>query len=192
MMRIKFKGKHSDIEVWKRTSVHPNYFISKKGRLWSLSTHIIGHGNPDKDGYYRHTFGSRNNQQNIRIHKLVATHFIPNPNNFETIDHIDGNKKNNNVTNLQWMSRGDNVRKSNLKNNHNPVRRCVICLETQKIYRNAVDAAKDTGVYPVSVLNCCKGINQATYPDYPSRERRIHWRYATKAEEEAYMSEIKS
>jgi hypothetical protein len=44
------------------------------------------------------------------IHRLVAMSFIPNPNNLETVNHKDGNRHNNHVDNLEWMSRADNIR----------------------------------------------------------------------------------
>ncbi len=44
------------------------------------------------------------------VHSLVAEHFIPNPNNLKTVNHIDGNKLNNHYTNLEWLSDADNKR----------------------------------------------------------------------------------
>ena len=48
--------------------------------------------------------------KNIPIHRLLATHFIDNPNNLETVNHKDKNKLNNNLENLEWCSRVDNVK----------------------------------------------------------------------------------
>lgn len=47
---------------------------------------------------------------NTTLHRLVALAFIPNPNNLKTINHIDGNKLNNNVKNLEWLSNEDNIK----------------------------------------------------------------------------------
>lgn len=183
MQTMKYKGKFSDIERWKRIKKYPNFFISSKGRLWNTSSHNIWCENLDKDGYYRKTFGSGKDQENIRIHKLVATHFIPNPLNLETIDHIDGNKTNNDITNLQWMSRGDNVRKSFLGdfgvNRSKPMHKKIMCLETGIIYDSACQAQKDTGAYANSILLCCKYIYKATY--LPNGNK-LHWRYVTESE----------
>lgn len=45
----------------------------------------------------------------IRIHRIIATAFIPNPDNLPEINHIDGVKDNNNVNNLEWVSHRDNM-----------------------------------------------------------------------------------
>ena len=47
---------------------------------------------------------------NVKIHKLVAKHFIPNIDNKPFINHIDGIKTNNNVSNLEWVTPIDNTR----------------------------------------------------------------------------------
>jgi len=50
-------------------------------------------------------------------HRLLAETFIPNPNNLTDVDHIDGDRKNNKLTNLRWLSHGENIKHSyNLKN----------------------------------------------------------------------------
>lgn len=47
---------------------------------------------------------------NKRLHILVAKAFIPNPNNYSQVNHIDGNKENNNLENLEWCTSSYNVR----------------------------------------------------------------------------------
>ena len=48
-------------------------------------------------------------RQSFYVHRLVAVTFIPNPFGYDTVDHIDGNKDNNRVDNLRWVSRGVNI-----------------------------------------------------------------------------------
>ena len=50
--------------------------------------------------------------KNCRVHRLVAQHFIPNPNNLPEVNHIDGDKANNQVSNLEWCTRSHNVKHS--------------------------------------------------------------------------------
>lgn len=51
------------------------------------------------------------------LHRIVGTAFIPNPNNYDQIDHKDGNKQNNHVSNLEWVTQSENVKRSHENNN---------------------------------------------------------------------------
>ena len=46
------------------------------------------------------------------VHRMVAELYVPNPNNLPQVDHIDGNKRNNHYTNLQWITASDNVKRA--------------------------------------------------------------------------------
>jgi hypothetical protein len=54
----------------------------------------------------------RTKSKKFSVHRLIAETLIPNPNNLECVDHIDGNKQNNHPSNLQWITRGKNVLKA--------------------------------------------------------------------------------
>jgi hypothetical protein len=62
----------------------------------------------DKHGYVRADLCLNGVRKALKVHRLVATAFIPNPNNKPYINHKDGNKKNNNVNNLEWCSPSEN------------------------------------------------------------------------------------
>lgn len=61
----------------------------------------------DKNGYLFVALGAKS--KNKKVHRLVAQAFIPNPENKPEIDHIDGNPQNNNIENLQWANRRENI-----------------------------------------------------------------------------------
>ena len=86
------------------------YFIHPSGRVFKIQE-ISQFDNGSGYLYSKIDGGDRH----ISIHREVAKAFIDNRDNLDTVDHIDGNKHNNSVDNLQWMSFGDNVRKAYTK-----------------------------------------------------------------------------
>ena len=64
----------------------------------------------DKDGYYRGIIRSNNRYMAFGYHRIVAEHFIENPDNLPQVNHIDGNKKNNDYRNLEWVDSFGNQR----------------------------------------------------------------------------------
>lgn len=59
-------------------------------------------------GYLRVTLSSGNKQSRYLVHRLVASAFIPNPNGYKYVNHIDGDKLNNSVSNLEWCTASHN------------------------------------------------------------------------------------
>lgn len=62
-----------------------------------------------KDGYEKVRLVYRGKDRTARIHRLVAEAFLPNPENKDTVNHIDGDKRNNNVANLEWANRSEQM-----------------------------------------------------------------------------------
>jgi len=102
------------VEIWKSIDGFEDYEVSNLGRIKSLKynqTNILKAGT-DKDGYL-HVVLCLNGNLNVRkVHRLVAIAFIPNPENKETVNHKDGNKKNNEDDNLEWNTITENIRHS--------------------------------------------------------------------------------
>ena len=89
---------------------YPNYVIYEDGRVWSkgyknASPKFLTN-NLDSMGYYSLTL--RHPKKKFYIHRLVAIHYIPNPLNKEQVDHKDGNKLNNDISNLRWVDNREN------------------------------------------------------------------------------------
>lgn len=84
----------------------PNYYpyaISKQGEIINLKTNYILRPEVLKKGYLRVKLCFGINKRFL-VHRLVAMTYIPNPNNLPQINHKDGNKQNNSVTNLEWCN----------------------------------------------------------------------------------------
>ena len=63
----------------------------------------------ENGGYDRVTLVVNSKHKNLLVHRLVAEAFIPNPEQKEAVNHIDGNKKNNTVDNLEWVTKQENT-----------------------------------------------------------------------------------
>lgn len=69
-----------------------------------LNPHICSTSIAPSTNYRRMTFKTLHNKDTQLVHRVVAEAFIPNPNNYTCVDHIDDNPQNNNADNLQWCS----------------------------------------------------------------------------------------
>lgn len=104
-------------EVWKRLIYHGEdygdwYEVSNIGNIRNSRTHRVRKLNVLQQGYafVVVSLGSRANQPLFKVHRAVAETFIPNPKNLPVINHIDGNKLNNVVENLEWCTHQENTK----------------------------------------------------------------------------------
>ncbi len=92
-------------EIWRDIKGYENkYQISTLGRLKSVKNDLIMRPMVATNGYLIACLWKDNRQRKFTIHKLVANTFIPNPNNLMEINHIDEDKTNNRVDNLEWCT----------------------------------------------------------------------------------------
>lgn len=92
-------------EIFKSIPGYSPYLISNLGRL-SRRGKILSTP-PDQVGYARKYL--KDIKKNILIHRAIAMAFIPNPLNLKEVNHKDGNKKNNDISNLEWVTRKQNA-----------------------------------------------------------------------------------
>ena len=99
------------IEIWKDIIVYEGlYQISNLGRVKSLifKNHRILKGWNNGEGYIKVELKKDNTSKNYLISRLVAFNFIENSFNLPQVNHIDGNKSNNSLNNLEWVSSREN------------------------------------------------------------------------------------
>lgn len=97
-----------ECEIWKDIKGYENkYQVSNLGRIKSLTKcgeKILKHLKNNK-GYMRVNLYINSKRSVLLIHRLMAETFIPNPNQYEFVHHIDGDPTNNSIKNLEWMDK---------------------------------------------------------------------------------------
>ena len=102
------------MEEWKQIEDYDNYEISNLGNVRNKKTNKLLKPHITI-GYYDIILSKNNKIKHFKIHRLIAIAFIPNPNNFPIIDHIDKNRLNNSIDNLRWVSSSQNNYNRNMK-----------------------------------------------------------------------------
>ncbi len=97
---------------------YPGYFIYRDGRVWSDKSKIFLKHRNDKHGYKNVNLCKDGKSKNKFIHQLIAIHYIPNPNNFKDIDHINQIKDDNRIENLRWCNHTMNMNNMSVKKNN--------------------------------------------------------------------------
>ena len=157
----------------------PDYLITSQGRVFSLKYGKLKELKPriNRDGYLDVPLYKNGKQYRKFIHQLVAQAFISNPYNKPEVNHIDEDKTNNHVSNLEWMthmenlnhgSRNERAGKAISKTNgdgrrkglNNPRARAVVGFKIDgcgiKYYKYIKECEKD-GFIQSAIVQCCKG-----------------------------------
>lgn len=156
------------MEEWKDVNGYPGYSVSSYGRVRSIKDfhgglnskpHLLKQRiNPN--GYAIVTlYNSDNKPRQLSVHRLVAEHYIPNNDRLPFVDHLDGNKINNDVANLEWVNPSENSFRAVRNGLYEPVFRktrkpiIVTDLRTgEETYFESVNqAARDLNVSPAII-----------------------------------------
>ena len=97
-----------DIKYWNGYIVYPD------GVVYSTKTNQFMHSQENKDGYLVINLHLPDGRRTIKVHRLVAMLYLDCPDNYEqlTVDHLDGNKHNNHYSNLEWVTRSENIKRA--------------------------------------------------------------------------------
>ena len=99
-----------------RPTPFPGYFVNQRGDVYSERRDIILSPRWDKDGYREVSMMDGDKIVSKTVHRLVAEAWIPNPKKLPFVNHKNGNRDDNRVENLEWISISENNMNIN-KNN---------------------------------------------------------------------------
>lgn len=169
-----------EIEEWRDIEGYGGlYLVSSFGRVKSLGRWVNAKSDsvkfikerilqPGKTtwGYLQVGLWKDGKQKIYKVHKLVANAFIPNPDNLETINHINEDKTDNRVENLEWMTNKDNKRYSSAV----AVNQFTLSGEFIKTWDCIREIGYHLGFSYGNICLCCKGKRNSAYG--------FIWRYA--------------
>lgn len=173
-------------EVWKDIAGYEGLYqvsnlgrVKRDGRIKTLSV--------DRGGYLYVWLSKHSKMKCLKVHRLVADAFIENPNGKRTVNHIDGNKKNNQVDNLEWATHSENIIHANKTGlrvvteaqrkaasingkktcDKNRKKKSVYCSKDgiKQEFESAHAGARSVGGSPSPIVQCCKG-KKKTYKGY--------------------------
>ena len=96
------------MEVFKTITGSENYEVSNFGRVRNKKTGKILKGRKSDWGYIIVYLNQNGRRKNVKAHRMCAIEFIENPNNYPCVNHKDGNKENNHISNLEWCTYSQN------------------------------------------------------------------------------------
>jgi len=156
---------------WSKVKNFSNYSISTSGCVRNDLTQKIVKITTNR-GYGRVGLYSNDRQnKKMLVHRLVAEAFLENPNKYPVVNHVDGNKLNNNLSNLEWCSISHNVKHSysiglskpipSNEKHHNSKLSMEIVNEIRLLYRQGMyqkDIAKKFGIIQQNVSSIVRGL----------------------------------
>lgn len=162
--------------MWKKIiyeNQETNYSISTLGEVRKDSTGYILSQSSQQD-YKFVTLLINGKQKRMRVHRLVAITFIDNPSNKPYVNHINGNRADNRVENLEWVTPAENTQHAvNIGLMNGSRKKAVIQYnlngEQMAVFESASEAARQTGGSQSKITMCCKR-QRETANDY-------QWRY---------------
>ena len=157
------------------------YYVSSCGKVFGCKGNEMKQSTTNR-GYKRITLSINGKEERWSVHRLVALLFVPNPEQKLQVNHIDGNKENNDASNLEWCTASENnkhaiqtgLRKNPTKGKFGKehiASRPFVCIETGKIYYCQRELAEE-------LSEDMKGVSHITRAcKYGLLDHGFHWRY---------------
>ena len=146
------------MEVWTPARGYQGYSVSDEGRIRNDKTGRILKQFDNTHGYLHLTMQQNKRPRTVATHRLVADSFMGGDHVGLDVNHIDGNKHNNHISNLEYCTRKENIRHAFDTGLKEPSRRTrVRILETGRVYRSLIDCERNTGLDRVAISKCLQG-----------------------------------
>ena len=183
-------------EIWKPIFNYEEYYmISSWGRLLNLERKVRCKNNKyriikekiltnliNNSGYQIVNLSKYNKQKIFKINRLVAIHFIPNPENKPQVNHLDGNKINDYYKNLEWCTSKENIKHAwklglceNTRSSAHSSKK-TYCVQLDELFESTLDAAKKLNISNGNISKCCRDIRKSA-GKHPETNEPLTWKF---------------
>ena len=150
----------SVFETFVKIEGFEKYEVSNLGKVRNIKSGRLLKPRPNKDGYLRHCLYENNKKKELSLHRIIATAFIDNSEEKPCVNHIDENKLNNDLSNLEWCTvRENSIHGTRIKRIAEKLSKKVIQLDLNDNVLNEFESMKqaeqETGVDESSISRCC-------------------------------------
>ena len=166
-------------DTWSKIKGFPKYSVSKKGEIRNDRNGKLKAPFKGTNGYYNVDLYNDGVRKKVRVHRVVGETFLDNPYNKPQINHKDGNKSNNEVDNLEWVTASENIRHAfdnglakascNMKGRRNPNAgrkgKPVRIIETGEVFESITECEKAIDGNNRHICDCLSG-RQKTHRGY--------------------------
>ena len=161
------------MEEWKPISGYENlYEVSTHGRVRNRHGRILAQNKKKNSDYMRVHLAKNNTAKHFLVHRLVAMAFLPMEEGKDTVNHLDHDKTNNHVDNLEWCTLKENcayaaqegrykVPYDNLKKGLALLKKGVIGTDAdgnEYVFESIAQAQRVTGANTAHIAGCCNGV----------------------------------
>jgi len=144
---------------------YPEYSVTYEGRVWSYRSNKFMAPRKIGRGYYGVSLVNEFGDKHFLIHRLMALTFIPNPEDKPTVNHIDGDKTNNCIVNLEWATYEENNKHAIYNNLRDKI------LDTDKVHEICKYLQDNVGCF---VKDVCKKFD-ASWDQVGDIRKRVTW-----------------
>jgi len=152
----------SEVETFVKIEGFENYEVSNLGKVRNIKSGRIIKPSLNKNGYLRLWLYENNKKKYLYLHRIIATAFIDNSEEKPCVNHIDENKTNNDLSNLEWCTERENmIHGTRTKRAAEKHFKKVIQLDLNENVLNEFESMKqaeqETGVFARNISSCCSG-----------------------------------
>ena len=143
---------------------YENYLIDIEGNVYNTTTNKPLKGSISEHGYKYYRLSKDGKKKMFYAHRLVAEMFLSNPNNFTIVNHIDGDKLNNNLSNLRLVSLSENAQAAFYTQKTNKTCKAVLQFDLNgkfiAEFPSTKEAARQLNLDSSTISNVCRGQNK--------------------------------